>query len=284
MSGDSLVEAAQDSTTWYTALGPVETIMTTSDSLAAGDWVAGSVNGVFAGVETLAALSDPWGTLISMIGGFIMEHVHPFPEWLDDLCGDPDQIRAFALTWNNVATHVDENADEFISTVRKDAGGWVALAVGAYHVACDALEEVLHGFAGMLRGVGAAVELTAGIVAGVRAIVRDAISEIISWITGAAWKFLTPYLPKGIQELASTVMEWASKVRRFLDDLVTTVESLCTKLDDLTSGMGDAATEIKSTLKSLYELAKEDGIRGRVFDGLSEAMKFNSQYPAATTS
>lgn len=280
---DSLVASPQDSTTWYTALGPVETIMSTSDALGSGDWVSGSVNGVFAGVETLAALSDPWGTLISMIGGFIMEHVHPFPEWLDDLCGDPDQIRSFATTWTNVAKHVDDTADDFIETVWKDSAFWRALSIDAYVSACLALEQILHGFASMLRGVGAAVDLVGGIVAGVRAIVRDAISELIAWITGAAWKFLTPYLPKGLQELAATVLEWTNKVRRFLDDLVRTVEKLGSQLDELTEGMGDAAGSLKKGLRSLYAGAKADGAREYAFTGLTEALKYGASSPPATS-
>ncbi len=301
--GNPLVAQARG-TDWYAALGPVETIMTTGEALSEGDWVAGSVNGVFAGMETLGAIADPFGALVSAVGGFIMEHLHPFPEWLDQLCGSPSEIRSFAVTWNNVADHMDTNADEFLTTVRRDTAPWDTLAVRAYENACEALESLLKGFAVGLRGVGASVELAGGIVAGVRALVRDAISEIIAWILGATWKFLSPYLPKGIQELASTIVEWAGRIRRFLDDLVTTIEHLGCRMGDLVSGMGDAGREINRVLRRWYTVGAQsdgldveklvtsliDGVPGFqgvpkldqiLYTGFSETAKNTSTYPQA---
>jgi hypothetical protein len=268
--------------------------------LAEGDWVVGSVNGVFAGVEVLGAIADPWGAVVSIIGGFVMEHVHPFPEWLDELCGNPDEIRSFALTWANVANNLDADAAQFMTTVRHDAGRWEGLAVAAYTEACEVLEVVLQGFAAALRGVGACVELAGGIVAGVRALVRDAISEIISWILGAAWKFLSPYLPKAIQELASTVLEWAAKIGRFLDDLVATMGRLGTRLDELLTGLGDGGARLSEVLARWKSVAIDaprlnagdlvgslgtgtvrglPSLAGVTYQVGSESAKHNAQYP-----
>ncbi|KQP64090.1 WXG100 family type VII secretion target [Nocardioides sp. Leaf285] len=245
---DPLVAPEVDSTAWYTGAGPVESLAASGVALSEGDWVEGAVNGVFGGLETLADMTDPFGAVVGMIGGFIMEHVAPFPEWLDQLAGNPDEIRSFATTWMNVADHLDSNADDFLATVRRDAGRWEGLAVDAYTTAADALEDILKAFATAIRGVGGATELAGGIVAGVRALVRDAIVEVVSWILGAIWKFTTPYLPKGLQELASTVVEWVAKVRRFLDDLVSTVSQLGTRMNDLIASMGDGGAKVSEVL------------------------------------
>ena len=68
-----------------------------------GSWVDGSLGMVSAGLDGLALVSDPIGTLLQYGVAWLIEHVRPLSQALDWLAGDPAAIAAQAETWRKVA-------------------------------------------------------------------------------------------------------------------------------------------------------------------------------------
>ena len=66
---------------------------------------------VGAGLDGLALVSDPVGSLLQYGVAWLIEHVRPLTEALDWLAGDPAQIAAHAQTWRNVAGTLRDEAE-----------------------------------------------------------------------------------------------------------------------------------------------------------------------------
>ncbi|MCW2792165.1 MAG: type secretion protein Rhs [Nocardioides sp.] len=246
MSGNDLVAPAQDSSTIFTGSGPVESLVGAGQALAGGDWVDGAVYGVATGLETLSAIADPLGALFSAGIGFLIEHLEPFPSWMDELTGDPDRIHAFASTWHNIADRVRETADEFLDAVVSATNEWEGVAVEAYRAAVKVQATIVDGFAVMIEGVAGATEFAGAIVAGVRELVRDAISQLVGYALSKAAQLLTVVLAgKAIGEVVAKVAEWAAKISGFIKGLVKSMGNLSTHLDEILEAADDAGSSVK---------------------------------------
>lgn len=67
-----------------------------------GSWIDGTLGVVGAGLDTLALVTDPVGTLLQYGISWLIEHVKPLSEALDWLAGDPAEIAAHAHTWQTL--------------------------------------------------------------------------------------------------------------------------------------------------------------------------------------
>jgi hypothetical protein len=83
-----------------------------------GSWIDGTLGAVSAGLDALAFVSDPLGSLLQYGVAWIIEHVKPLSEALDWLAGDPGQIAAHTQTWRNVAGTLHDRAADLQRTVR----------------------------------------------------------------------------------------------------------------------------------------------------------------------
>ena len=247
MGDNTLVVAEVGSTEWYTAMGPVESFAGMADALGRGDWVEGGLNGVAGSLETLGAIADPAGALLSAGVGWVLEHLSPFPEWLDELAGNPDAIHAMASTWHNVSQRLHNVADEFLTAAASAANQWDGVAIDAYRLSAKVLSEIIDGFGTMVTGVAAGVEVAGALVAGVRALVRDGLSQLVGYGLSKLAQLLSLVLaPKAISEICAKVAEWTAKIGAFLKNLITSMGKLGKVLDDIFGALGAAGSKIKT--------------------------------------
>ncbi|GAB3769285.1 hypothetical protein FB382_002501 [Nocardioides ginsengisegetis] len=263
MSGNDLVVGAVDSSTAFTGAGALESLVGTANALENHDWVEASVMGVATGLETLGAIADPFGALVSAGIGWLIEHLEPFPTWLDQLAGSPDQIHAFASTWGNIATRVHDSSSEFLDAVGRASSEWDGVAIDAYRTAARAQAAIIDGFGSMVSGVAGATEAAGAIVAGVREIVRDAISQLIGYGLSKAVQLLTVALaPKAIAEISAKVAEWAARISAFVKGLVKSMGNLSGHLDELLR----ASEELGGSVKSLSEKWAKTSVGNAEYD------------------
>ena len=99
--------------------------------VTSGSWIDSTLGGVGAGLDTLAAVSDPLGTLMQYGLSWLMEHIRPLSEALDWLAGDPAQISAHAQTWRNVAASLRSDVATFGQGAETGVSGWQGTAATA---------------------------------------------------------------------------------------------------------------------------------------------------------
>jgi hypothetical protein len=74
-------------TTAITGIGLLEAGQAALDGINNGDWVEAGLGVVGAGLEALGLYMDPVGTLASYGVGWLIEHVQPLQDMLNDLAG-----------------------------------------------------------------------------------------------------------------------------------------------------------------------------------------------------
>lgn len=232
---DSLVAPRLSSTNWHSGAGVVDSVFSTADDVAKGDWLGVGLNGVAAGLDTLGVFVDPFGSLAAAGFGWVEEHVPPLPQMLNSLAGDPDSIVAFAKTWSNVADRLKQVADSLAATVASDTANWHGTSIDAYRSFSAAEVEFIRGASGAADALSVIVTVAGTIVATVRAIVRDLIAEFCAKVLeylieeAASMGFATPLV---IAQISITAAEWAAKAMKWFERLASAVAKLIRKADE----------------------------------------------------
>lgn len=213
--------------TWTELLGPVDDLEHAAADLASGNWLGSSVQGMQAGLETLALIDDPFGPLLSAGIGWVIDHLQPFPSWLDDLCGDPDAVRALVIRWQEISNAIDDNAATVARLREEGLSDWGGLTAAAFAGASSASLAAISVCARATSAVAAAVELAGSVVAGVRLFVRDTIADLVAFAVGKAFELLSVVLTgRAVTSICAKVVRTTATVRRFIDDLAESAQRL----------------------------------------------------------
>ncbi|MFI9811371.1 WXG100-like domain-containing protein [Saccharothrix variisporea] len=242
----------KDDTTPITGIGLLEAGQAALDGINNGDWVEAGLGVVGVGLEALGVYMDPVGTLASYGVGWLIEHVQPLQDMLNDLAGTPPVIRAYAQTWQNVSEGVERAAGELETTSRDRTAGWLGAAGEAYRARAAEVVDALRGAAKVCSGVGAVVTVMGELVAAVREFVRDliadAVGRLVVWglellVTGGA------AAPVVAMQATSLVAKYAAKIADILRKLLKTISNVAKRLD----GLAEVLRLVWRKLKELVE-------------------------------
>lgn len=218
--------------------------------VSSGSWIDSTLGGVGAGLDTLAAVSDPLGTLMQYGLSWLMEHIRPLSEALDWLAGDPAQIAGHAQTWRNVAASLRSDVTAFGQGAATGVSGWRGTAATAYQTWASHQQTVLGGLASAADTMASISDGVAYLVAGVRVMVRDAIAMVVSRaIDYAGEEFFSFGLatPWVIEQVSTLVASWSARIGRWITALRDSVGRL-------TSTMG----RLGEIIEALKKLLRDD--------------------------
>jgi uncharacterized protein YukE len=225
----------------------IETILA---GIKSGSWIDTTLGAVSAGLDALAFISDPIGSLLQYGVAWIIEHVKPLSEALDWLAGDPGQISAHAQTWRNVAGALRDRSSDLDRAVRWDTTEWRGAAADAYRTWTGQQKDAVGALAGAAETMAAITEGAGMLVAGVRMMVRDAIAVLVSrLITYAAEEVFSFGLatPLVVEQVSTLCASWGARIAKWLRGLVSSLEHL----RGLTGKLGEAIEAIKKLLSRL---------------------------------
>src|SRR3954452_9872561 len=168
----------------------IETILA---GVKSGSWIDTTLGAVSAGLDALAFVSDPIGSLLQYGVAWIIDHVKPLSEALDWLTGDPGEISAHAQTWRNVAGALHGQAADLERAVRWDVTEWTGDAADAYRNGVAQQKSAIDGMAQGAQTLATIAEAAGMLVAGVRMMVRDAIAMLVSRLITYAAEELTSF-------------------------------------------------------------------------------------------
>ncbi|PRY25817.1 hypothetical protein [Pseudosporangium ferrugineum] len=215
-----------------------------------GSWIDASIGAVSAGLDALALVSDPIGSLLQYGVAWIIEHVKPLSEALDWLAGDPGQIAAHAQTWRNVASALQDRAADLDRAVRWDTSEWTGRAAESYRSWTSQQRDAVLALSGAAGTMAAITEGAGQLIAGVRTMVRDAIAVLVSrLITYAAEEVfsLGVATPLVVEQVSTLCASWGARIARWLKGLIKSLE----QLRGLTAGMSRALEAVKKLLGRL---------------------------------
>lgn len=210
-----------------------EDIQLLHQGVKSGSWVDLTLGGVGAGLDALGLITDPLGTLVSWGVAWLLDHVKPLKEALDQLAGDPAQISANAQTWRNVADQMKFAAGDYRNAVSRQTATWSGPAGDAYRAQSKEHEGGMSALSEAAETMASIVEGSGMLVALVRTLVRDAIAEFVSILAVRLWEWLaeegltlglgTPWV---IAQVSSLVGKWVNKIKNFLKGLLNSLRRL----------------------------------------------------------
>ena|GEM_PF-1454581 len=245
-----LVAERQDTTTPLAGTFLLEDGEALKEAIESKSWVAGGLAVVSGVADTVAAVSDPIGTLFAMGFGWLLDHVQPFTRWLEELTGDADQVRAHAATWKNVEKQMVFASEMMTGYVDADLAGMSGQTIEAYRGAAGDVAKAVAGAGGWAGAMGTALEVTAFIVQFVHDYVRDAISEVVGSILSYLIELAATgglALPLVLEQIATRVSSLITGVARNVENLVNSARNLVKKLGelkDLFKRLGDKLGEL----------------------------------------
>lgn len=215
-----------------------------------GSWIDGTLGAVSAGLDALAFVSDPIGSLLQYGVAWIIEHVKPLSEALDWLAGDPGQIAAHAQTWRNVVTALHERAADLERAVRWDVAEWTGSAADAYRTWVGQQKAAVGGMAQAAETLAAITEAAGMLVAGVRLMVRDGIAVLVSRLIVYAAEEVASFglaTPLVVEQVSTLCASWAARIGKWLKDLVSSLS----RLRGVAGKVGELLEKLKELLGRL---------------------------------
>ena len=220
----------------WAGLSLVEDVDQVRSGISGGSWVDTSLGGVSAGLDALAFVTDPVGTLLQYGIAWLIEHVKPLSEALDWLAGDPAEISAQSQTWRNMSAALSIEADELIRSVHWDTSEWLGEAGDAYREWSTNQQNALTALSRAGDAMATAVAVAGELIAGVRIMVRDAIAMVVGRLISYALEEIaslglaTPLL---VTQVSTLCAQWSSRIARWLHGLVDSIHRLRTMTDQL---------------------------------------------------
>ncbi|MFE3446547.1 DUF6531 domain-containing protein [Nocardia sp. NPDC059180] len=245
-ASNPLIAAREDSTEWYSGVTLFESVADVGDAISSGSWIEAGVGIAAAGMEVAAMVVDPIGTLAGFGVSFLIEHVQPLSDALDWVAGDPDQITAYAKTWENVATQVSSAVDTHKQAVSADIANWTGASASAYRARAAETSDALAAASAAATAASQAIEMAGGIVAAVRMTVRDIVAQAVGRL--AVWA------AEAVFSLGTATPIIAAQAATFVAKTMTTIARLFSKVASTFAKLKPLLAKLKDAWKAITKV------------------------------
>ncbi|MFI5615290.1 RHS repeat-associated core domain-containing protein [Amycolatopsis sp. NPDC051903] len=244
-----LIAPTEDSTKAYSGISLLETANDLSTAIESGDWASVAMGAVGTALDALSMAMDPFGAILAAGVSWLMEHVGPLKDALNGLTGNADQIKAQSETWANVAKELGSVASDLNSAVMSDLQSWSGDASDAYRQRAQDLGTLLQSAQKGCEGASSGVKTAGEVVAAVRTLVRDIISELVGHLISWALQVLFTLgigLAWVVPQVISAVAKTASQITSIVTKLVKALKALIPLLKKAGTLFEDAAKALKN--------------------------------------
>ncbi|GGK87025.1 WXG100 family type VII secretion target [Mangrovihabitans endophyticus] len=148
-----------------------------------GTWIDGELARPRAGLGGLddpASTPGPADALRRCGAPWLAAEVAPLSEAMHRLTGDPVQIAAHARAWRHTASALRRELNALTTAVRRDTRAWTGGASAAYRRWAGEREQALAALARAAETMAAITEGTGALIGTVRAMMRDAVTAVVS--------------------------------------------------------------------------------------------------------
>jgi uncharacterized protein YukE len=165
---------------WHNVELAVQSIKTAHGGDQAAVAVELGIVTVSAVLDTVAFALDPFAKLIAAGLGWLIEHVK-FLRWpLDQLAGNPDQIKLLAQSLHRTGEDLRNTADDMDRALHRVVADWQGAGHDSFEAEATARREHITGSAEAVDTAGYVVETTMALIVTVRSLIRDIITTLIA--------------------------------------------------------------------------------------------------------
>ena len=227
--GNELVAEVKESETVWSGSRLLEDGFDLKEAFESKSWVAGGLATAATAADTAAAVLDPLGEALSAGMGWIIEHLWPLKDWLNELAGDSDAVAAAASTWTNIGTKLGSCAGDLEAVCSSRLAGQESLAVATFKTLQAGSASHLRMTGQLAGAISGGLTLASVIVRMVHDMVRDAIADVIGKLTSKAAIMavsLGTAAPWAVSSLAADVSSWATRLAKEVTNVVTSAKNL----------------------------------------------------------
>ena len=227
--GNELVAEVKETETVWSGSRLLEDGFDLKEAFESKSWVAGGLATAATAADTAAAVLDPLGEALSAGIGWIIEHLSPLKDWLNELAGDSDAVAAAASTWTNIGTKLGSCAGDLEAVCSSRLAGQESLAVATFKTLQAGSASHLRMTGQLAGAISGGLTLASVIVRVVHDMVRDAIADVIGKLTSKAAIMavsLGTAAPWAVSSLAADVSSWATRLAKEVTNVVTSAKNL----------------------------------------------------------
>ena len=227
------------SSSGYSDFGPIKDIKGFCSAAQAGDWQGEFSSAASLGATALSAAFHPIATVTGWVGSWIIDHVHPLQDMLQEFTGDPDEINAGSSTWTNISNASGNNAADLESLLGKIADQ-KSKTLDAYRKKVDTLKQVFEAQKEAAAQIADTLKQQAAIADFIYGMIRDAISEAIGeFFEDVAIEVfsLGTGTPLVVAKISAWVGEKVAKITEFINKALDAFAKLSKIAEKLVQGL-----------------------------------------------
>ena len=251
--GNELVAEVKESETVWSGSRLIEDGFDLKEAFESKSWVSGGLAVAATAADTAAAVMDPLGEALSTGIGWIIEHLSPLKDWLNELAGDSDAVAAAASTWTNIGTKLNSCATSLDTVCSSRLAGQESLAVATFKTLQAGSASHLRMTGEVAGAISGGLTLASMIVRMVHDMVRDAIADVIGKLTSKAAIMavsLGTAAPWAVSSVAADVSSWVTRLSKEVADVVLSsknLKKLLDKAENLFSRLGKKWESFKAS-------------------------------------
>jgi uncharacterized protein YukE len=224
-----------------------------------GDWLTAAGGIAQTALDIIGVSGDPLGAISSAGFGWAVEHVGFLREPFDILLGNPETIRSNAATWTAAATQLTATAQQYRETSVSQTSQWTGAAANGYRAVSATHADGLESFAKASAGLSAAITGVGQLVAEVRKMVMDLISQAVQKIImqivqalASSWATFGASIAAAVVQIVQTAVSTAQKLLGKLAKLLQSMQ----KVFQLIVKVVQIVKSVKALVEQLANQAK----------------------------
>lgn len=164
---------------WHSLASSIEEIKTAHGADAAAIGVEIGVTAIGAVADTVAFALDPLAKLMAAGLGWLIEHISFLKEPLDQIAGDPAEIKKLAEELHKIAETLRSAATDLDSALQAQITHWKGAGYDSFKNEIDTRRGQIEDAGHSVDIAGYVVETTMALIAAVRALIRDLITTVL---------------------------------------------------------------------------------------------------------
>ncbi len=208
-------------------LGDVKSAVAAIES---GDWMGAAGGIAKTALDVIGISADPLSAISSAGFGWAVQHVSFLREPFDMLFGNPQSITSNAASWTSAGSQLTTVAQQYRDASVRETTTWTGTAADGYRAVSQNHANGIEGFAQASQGLSAAITGAGQLVAEIRKVVMDLISQAVNKIImqiiqalAASWATFGASIATAIVQIVQTAVSTATKL---LGKLVKLLQSL----------------------------------------------------------
>ena len=243
-----------------------------------------TLNTIGVAADLVDAAVNPIKTGVSWAVNWIISHIAPLPDMLQQFTGDPEKVEAAALTWERIGDQWTQAASELEAAVATGLSAQVCRTLSAYKVQIGSVIETFRSLGDACRIVATCLNILSAMVKIVYDLTREAIGDLIGTFAQSVIEAVSTVglaAPAIVAQISATVSKWVTRIttkgKQVLNGFQEALKSF-TKLDGVLEKLGGALKKLFSHVGDVPDKVHDawkagKGKAGDVLDDVHDAFK-----------